>query len=207
MLGLTILIGSGCTRLYYAANEKIGREKRDILAARVEKGKKEQADAKEQFQNALQAFQAVSGFHGGKLEDVYNKLERELKRSEDRAKEVHDAVGSIDHVARDLFKEWEKEIASMNNRELRSRSGQMLSETEGRYGVLIRKMKASEAKMEPVLQVFRDQVLFLKHNLNARAIASLKDNAVKIDREVESLVKDIEASIAESDAFIKSLAE
>ncbi|MDX1979644.1 MAG: DUF2959 family protein [Bryobacteraceae bacterium] len=204
VLAFTLLC-TGCSSLYYAANEKIGREKRDILVSRVEAGRKDQAEAKEQFQNALEAFQSVTAFTGGKLEEIYNKLNKELERSEGRANDVGQSVRSIEKVAADLFREWDKEISAMSSGDLRTRSRAMRVETETRYDALIRKMHDSERKMKPVLQAFRDQVLFLKHNLNARAISSLKSNVVKIDREVTQLVKDIEASIAESDAFIKTM--
>lgn len=204
---LAVVLLTGCTSLYYAANEKLGREKRDILQSRVEAGRKDQKEAKEQFQNALEAFQAATGFQGGKLEDTYNKLNRELERSESRAKDVSESIASIDQVARDLFREWDKEIASMRNRDLRLKSSQIRQETERRYRVLSRKMRESERRMQPVLAAYRDQVLFLKHNLNAKAITSLKGNAAKIDSDVAVLVKDIEASIAESDAFIQALTE
>jgi hypothetical protein len=66
-------------------------------------------------------------------------------------------------------------------------------------------MNDSARRMEPVLQAFRDQVVFLKHNLNSRAISSLKETGAKLDVEVSGLVKDLEASIQEADAFIASL--
>jgi hypothetical protein len=66
-------------------------------------------------------------------------------------------------------------------------------------------MRAAEKRMVPVLAAFRDQVLFLKHNLNARAIQSLKDTSVQIDGEVSRLVKDLELSIQEADSFIASM--
>ncbi len=207
LCALLLIANFACTRLYYAANEKIGREKRDILVRRVEAARKDQNEAKEQFQSALEAFQSVSGFKGGKLEDVYNKLNKELERSEGRAKDVNEGIRSIEKVAGDLFKEWDKEIAAIGSRDLRSRSQEIRSETERRYAALVRKMHESESKMDPVLGAFRDQVLFLKHNLNAKAISSLKNNVLKIDGEVTALVKDIEASIAESDAFIKSMGQ
>ena len=34
-------------------------------------------------------------------------------------------------------------------------------------------MRLTEEKMGPVLRAFRDQVTFLKHNLNAKAMSSL----------------------------------
>jgi hypothetical protein len=66
-------------------------------------------------------------------------------------------------------------------------------------------MKAVESKAKPVLKAFEDQVLFIKHNLNAEAITSLKSNVVKMDADVQILIRDIETSTKEADAFIASL--
>jgi ElaB/YqjD/DUF883 family membrane-anchored ribosome-binding protein len=196
---------SGCTRLYYASMEKIGREKRDILVARIKDGKKDQENAKKQFQSALEAFQALTGFTGGDLEKTYNKLNDELRDSEQRAQQVSDRIRSIDQVAGDLFKEWDKEIAGMRDAKLKTRSRQMLAETRQRHRQLMAKMRLAEERMKPVLQRFHDQVYFLKHNLNAKAIASLKTTRVELDGEVDNLVKRLDASIEEADSYIASL--
>jgi len=68
-------------------------------------------------------------------------------------------------------------------------------------------MKRAEKKMEPVLSAFRDQVLFLKHNLNAKAIASLQTELVSVEAEVNSLIRDMETSIKEANAFISAMAK
>jgi hypothetical protein len=59
--------------------------------------------------------------------------------------------------------------------------------------------------MKPVIAAFRDKVLFLKHTLNARAIASLKKTGVEMDAEVTKLMAEIEASVKEADAFIAAM--
>lgn len=200
---------AGCNwiweKVFYAGMEKIGREKRDILAKRVAAGREDQQEAKEQFQTTLEAFQALTNFDGGELEKVYNKLNKEYERSENRAKQVSDRIDGIENVASDLFKEWEKEIGEIGDGDLRSKSRGLLGETKDGYQRLIGKMRQAEQKMQPVLAAFRDQVLFLKHNLNAKAIQSLSEIVLEIDDEVALLVADIEASIAEADAFVESL--
>ncbi|MFN7921553.1 MAG: DUF2959 family protein [Bryobacteraceae bacterium] len=185
--------------------KKLGKEKRDILAKRVDASRKDQEEAKKQFQTALEAFQALTGFDGGNLEEIYKKLNKEYERTEDRAKDVSNRIESIEQVAGDMFKEWDNEIDEMRNSDLKNRSRALRREAEKRYRPLIARMRASETKMKPVLGAFRDQVLFLKHNLNAKAIASLKQTAIKMDGEVAVLVKEIEASIQEADAFIATL--
>ena len=59
--------------------------------------------------------------------------------------------------------------------------------------------------MDPVLSAFQDQVLYLKHNLNAQAIVSLQGELVSIETDVAGLIKEMEASIKEADTFINSI--
>ena len=59
--------------------------------------------------------------------------------------------------------------------------------------------------MTPVLTAFHDQVLFLKHNLNARAIGSLKGTAASINTDVTAVMKSIDSSMQEADKLIASL--
>ena len=66
-------------------------------------------------------------------------------------------------------------------------------------------MKAAEGKLEPVLVPLRDQVLFMKHNLNARAIVGLSGELSRVQVNVDRLVRDMDAAIAEADRFIATL--
>lgn len=68
-------------------------------------------------------------------------------------------------------------------------------------------MEWAESRLEPALIPLRDQVLFLKHNLNARAIAGLSSEVVSVQTNVDNLVRDMERAIAQADAFIASLEE
>lgn len=205
-LSLTIcVLLAGCKTPYYAAMEKVGIHKRDIMVDRVAEAKDAQEDAKEQFQTALEKFVALTDFDGGDLQKTYDRLNRELKRSEDRAKEVSERIQAIESVSKDLFKEWEKELDQYKNQEYRRISEQQLEETYSRYEDLIKAMKKAERSIEPVLVTFRDQVLFLKHNLNARAIASLDAQTDVLKTDIQALVAEMETSIEEADAFIQTM--
>lgn len=195
----------GCTQLYYKAQEKIGNEKRDILVDRIKKGRHEQEEARKQYQTTFEAFQAATGYKGGKTEEVYKKLKSEYDEAADRSKKVADRIASIEHVSNDMFAEWEGELRRMNRGELWNKSNVLLKSTRKRYAELIRKMKAVDARSKPLLRSFEDQVLFIKHNLNSQAISSLKSTIGKMDGEVQALIRDIEVSTKEADAFIASL--
>jgi hypothetical protein len=201
----SLLLLLGCRGTYYDVMETFGVEKRDILVDRVEEGRDAQTQAKEQFQDALEAFKSVTQFQGGELEARYHTLKSESEDAAGRVKEVGERIDSIEQVADDLFSEWKKEIKEISSADLKSQSQHMLSETQARYGELLKAMKKAEAKMQPVLVAFNDRVLFLKHNLNAQAIASLSAQAAEIDTKVQDLVREMEASIAEANEFIAAM--
>lgn len=202
---LAALLLSGCQSLYYKAQEKLGNEKRDILIDRVKKGRQDQEKAKEQYKTTLEAFQAVTGFAGGKTEEIYKKLKKEYDEAAERTKKVSDRIDSIEQVSGDMFSEWETEIEAMGNRDLKAKSRVLMRDTRARYTPLIKKMKDVERRAKPVLKAFEDQVLYIKHNLNAEAVSSLKMTVIKMDAEVTRLVADIEASTKEADEFLATL--
>lgn len=204
-VGTALLLLAGCSTAYYAAWEKLGYEKRDILKERVVDARDEQAAASEQFKDALTRLKEVYAFDGGDLEKAYRQLEGEFEDSEARATAVRKRIGSMETVANDLFAEWEEEIGQISNATLASSSRRKLSETRRRFDEMDTALRKAESSMEPVLAQFRDYTLYLKHNLNAQAIASLKGEAINIETEVGRLLQDMNASIARADAFVKSL--
>ena len=196
---------AGCKSAYYGAWEKLGWAKRDILVDRVKDAKEEQEGAKKQFQTALEQFQALTGFQGGELETRYKRLNKEYENCESRAKAVSKEIASVDSVAKELFREWNNELGEYDNPELRRSSEQKLRETQQRYDQMYSAMKNAEGKMEPVLKAFRTQVLYLKHNLNAQAIASLQTQVSGIQGDVDRLVRDMERAIQEAGTFIDQM--
>ena len=202
---LALLVAAGCSTAYYNALEQVGQHKRDILKSRIEAGRQDQKDAQEQFKTTYERFAEAADYDGGDLESVYDKLNREYERSNARAEDVSDRIASIEKVSADLFAEWKQELDLIQNPKLRNASAESLQSTRVRYGELIEAMKRAEAKMPPVLAAFRDQVLFLKHNLNARAIAALEGTLGSMENDVASLIRDIDVSIREADRFLDTL--
>lgn len=202
---LALLVVAGCSSTYYNAMEKFGIAKREILADRVEDTRKAQQEAKQEFADALQRFLAVTKVNGGDLQKKYDDLNSQFKRSEAQAKEVRERIASVEDVAEALFREWKQELGQYTNPSLKSDSQRQLDLTRRRYDSLITLMRRAADRMDPVLGTFRDQVLYLKHNLNAAAVSSLGSTHRALEADISRLISEMESSIREAENFIRDL--
>ncbi|MFC3608918.1 DUF2959 domain-containing protein [Stutzerimonas tarimensis] len=202
---ITLFLLAGCQSTYYAALERAGIHKRDILVDRVGDARDSQQQAQQQFRDALERYRSVVQVEGGELEVRYEALDREYQASERAARNVRNRIEGVEDVANALFREWRRELRDYTNRDLRAASERELKRTEQQYEALIQRMKAAEKRIEPVLGVLRDQVLFLKHNLNARAIGALQGEYRTLSANVDELVAEMQRAIDEADLFIRRM--
>jgi F0F1-type ATP synthase membrane subunit b/b' len=200
-----IIFFAGCQSAYYAAWEKVGVEKRDILVDRVEDAKDSQEDAQQQFSSALDEFSQLINFHGGELQDVYEQLKDQFEASKESANTLSTRIDKVESVAEALFDEWEEELEKYTNVKLKRDSQMQLKDTQRRYTSLVRAMRKAESTMDPILSSLRDNVLYLKHNLNANAVGALQGEFNGIKKEINQLIIEMNKAISESNSFISSL--
>jgi len=196
---------TGCASTYYGTLEKVGIHKRDLMVDRVEDARDAQEEAKEEFQTALEQFTSVVEFKGGDLEKKYNQLNDTYEECEKKADNVHKRIGKVEGVSEALFEEWEEELDQYSSASLRADSASLLRDTKSRYRQLMSAMRRAESAMPPVLTAFNDQVLVLKHNLNARAIGALRNELGSIERDTASLIAEMQKAIDEANSFISSM--
>jgi sugar-specific transcriptional regulator TrmB len=195
----------GCSTAYYGAMEKVGIHKRDILVDRVEDARDAQSEAQEQFKSALEQFGAVVQIENTDLKKAYDKLNAEYEDSEKAANKVSERINKVESVADDLFEEWEDELKLYKSADLRRSSQGKLQKTKTRYREMLASMHRAEKSMAPVLRTFRDNVLFLKHNLNAQAIGSLRSEFSTLKGEIDGLIKNMNEAIKTSNKFIADI--
>lgn len=190
---------------YFDMWDKLGVEKREILVDRVEAAQETQQEAQQQFASALDEFSTLINFDGGELEDTYNSLNDQFEASQKSAQEVSSRIDKVQSVAESLFREWESELELISNANLKRDSQRKLKDTQRRYDGLLGSMRKVEKSMGPVLTAFQDNVLYLKHNLNANAIGALQGEFSTIKKDVNALISEMNAAISQSDDFIKTL--
>lgn len=201
------MVLTGCQSAYYGAMEKVGVHKRDILVDRVDDARDAQSDAQEEFKSALQRLDELLQFDGGELEARYNALNDDYESSKSAAERVYDRIEAIDDVAQALFDEWQDELELYSNDTMRRESERSLRATERRYTSLLQSMERAAATMDPVLSKLQDNVLYLKHNLNAKAVDAIRGEYRSLSNDVDLLIREMETAIQESNAFIESVQE
>lgn len=199
------LLLSGCQSAYYGAMEKVGYHKRDIMVDRVKDAKESQEDAQKEFSSALEEIQALLNHDGGNLEKAYNKAKDEYESAQSAADNVSNRIKKVEDVAEALFDEWQDEIGEISKASLRRNSEAKLKETRRAYEQLIKSMHRAESKMPPILTAMKDNMLYLKHNLNAQAIGAIKGEFASLQTDISGLIKEMNKSINESNKFIESL--
>lgn len=207
ILNITLLLAllTGCSSVYYDTMESVGYHKRDILVDRVESARDAQSDAQEQFKSALDQFASVIRLEDSDLKQAYDSLNHEFESSESAAQEVTERIDKVESVAEDLFEEWQEELTLYENQKLKAASKRQLDKTKSRYRSMLKSMRQAERTMQPVLNNFRDNVLYLKHNLNAQAIGSLRGEFGNLKADITTLINRMNQSIKRSDEFIREM--
>ncbi|MBB1298494.1 MULTISPECIES: DUF2959 domain-containing protein [Pseudoalteromonas] len=196
---------TGCQSAYYSAMEKVGVHKRDILIDRVEETKDSQQESQEEFKSALERLTTLIDFNGGELQDTYNQLNDDYESSLNAANEVSTNINKVEDVAEALFDEWSDELEQYKSASLKRESSKKLTATKRQFDQLLRSMRSAESKMEPVLTSLHDNVLYLKHNLNAQAVSAIKGEFTNLKRDIQLLMNDMNKSIADSNKFIEQM--
>lgn len=200
-----LLLLTACQSTYYSIWESMGVEKRDILVDRVESVNEAQEEAQQQFASALEELTVLINFDGGELQSAYNEIKDQYDASKDSAERLTNRIDKVESVAEALFDEWQEELAQYSNESLRRDSERKLKDTQRRYQSLIKAMHRSADKMQPVLTALNDNVLYLKHNLNASAIGALQGEFDKIKRDIQLLINEMNSAIAQSSEFINTI--
>ncbi len=207
MVFCVLVAVSGCSSVYYNTMERFGLHKRDILVDRVADARNLQEKGQEQFESALEQFRSIVEVDETNLSKTYSRLNREYEQSKKAAEAISGKIEDIDSVAAALFREWKQELDQYSDARLRRDSEGKMKQTHDKYQTMMKTMRRAEERLQPVLGTMHDQVLYLKHNLNANAIQSIRSEVTRIDRDVNNLLAAMQQSISEADNFIRDMKE
>lgn len=196
---------TSCSSLYYGFWETFGQDKRDLLKSEIENSNEDQKDIKEEFSSTLERIKKEYNFDGGELERTYDYLSTRYEDAKKRQQKLQNRIDKIEEIGADLFKEWKKEALEIKNSKYRRSSLAKLSRTKTQFAKLRANLGKTERRLEAVMSKFKDQVLFLKHNLNAKALGSLKVEFKEIEKGINQLIENINSSRSTNNVFIEKM--
>lgn len=199
------LVLTGCASAKYSALEQVGIHKRDILVDDVEDARDSQEETREELVSAYEELSTLIGHDGGELERQYDRLSKQVERAQDATDDLDDHLAAIDRVSSDLFEEWETELDLYSSQALRNDQAQKLAESRRQFQQMRTSMQSARDRVDPVMAVLNDNVLYLKHSLNAQAVAALRGQAATLEADVDALIQEMQTAIDEADAFISKM--
>ncbi len=202
---LIFLLCTSCSTVYYNFWEFLGQEKRELLQSEMEAITSNQTDTKEDFKDTLSKIRSEYSYKEGSLESTYDDLSDDYNDLHSNAEDLSKSIDKAKNIAEDLFDEWEDEASKITNSKFRAESLRKRVITMTKFKVALKSVRKVESKMTKVLVKLNDRVLYLKHNLNAKAIGKIKIELKNIEQDIVSLIGQIDESNQQANSFINDI--
>lgn len=203
-----ILSSTGCNNsLGYDIQEAMGTPKRQVLLSRVQDTRDSMKETKKVFASAMLQFGSVYKESGSKLENKYVILKKEYDACNSKASSLRSQIANVKSIGQVLFQEWQKELDQFTNEQMRKLSEVKMQQTREKYVAMTDSMDRVSARMSPVMSSMSDQLLNIKHSLNALIVVSLEEELIQLRGQMDNLMAEIDASIENCNSFIGSMAE
>jgi len=162
----------------------------------------ETEESQEDYGSALNLFQRLTAPQAVEIETLNEDFDEALEECQQRADDLAERLESVRTEADTLFQSWTQDLEHFSGDALRKKSEAMMVETQARAQRVITSLESVRASMTPVLLKLQDYSLFFRHNLNARAIATLEDTYKGFDSEFTALNQELEQARAEMATFL-----
>lgn len=162
----------------------------DDLSDRIEEVHVASEVAKERMTAAVETLRSIVSpdFRGDGL-SAHAELTRAIEQSEEQAEVFRERVADMKDTAKELFDRWASDLEGFTNAEMRQHSQRRLEETRTRYQAIVAAVDPAQWSYDAVNRSLGDHALFLGHDFNRAAVASLRpgvDSLVAQGGELES---------------------
>ena len=158
-----------------------------------------------QLTKTMDVYNALMADDATDRKKLYKDLQKEMANTEKQRSEIAKRASAMSIEAETLFKSWEASAAAIESETLRKKSEERLKQTKAAY-VEIGSVGQKAAQLyQPVMKTLADQVTYLGHDLNPAAVASLKPDADKLNKEVQKLDKAIDDTITATNTKIGTI--
>jgi hypothetical protein len=206
VLAVLVLVSlPACSFVNNIIKGKSGPADVDDLVAAVEKVNKELDASKASMLSAVQGLQTATApdFQGDAVK-AYKDLVKVIEASEDQADDLRKSIEKMQAAAAPVFDQWTKDLEAYSNPEMRQRSQVRLAAARERYDAVVAAVDPLLVEYESINESMRDHVLFLKHDMNPAALATIQDDVRNVAKDAASLDSRFNNGRAAAMAYIES---
>jgi len=182
-------------------------EQVDELLTRIERVQAETAIAKDSVHAALTDLCTLvsPGFKGDAATE-FAKFLAASEASEEQAEKLRDITDPMQDSASKLFQRWTKDMEAFGNSRMRQRSQSRLDETRTRFQSIVGATQAAQIALDAFHDDMRDHALFLRHDLNSDAVASIRADVRALNDQIRGLDTRFDATTAAARSYVESAA-
>ena len=112
-----------------------------------------------------------------------------LDRLQSLARDVNDKATDMQAKGQDYFAEWNQQLATIHNEDIRARSAERQQEVAARFQTINSHYQEANAAFKPLMSDLQDIRTALSNDLTAGGIASIKQMATKANQEAPPIKK------------------
>jgi uncharacterized protein YhaN len=170
-----------------------GVKQTERLVKRAEDTAKQIVETKAELQNALETYNTLVRGGSADAKKLYNDLRKGADRCEKKREDVRKRSADMEQEAHTFFEEWTASLAGINNEDLKKRSQARLNETRVSFGEILDAGRRAGADFDIFMGSLRDQIVYLGYDLNPSAVASLAEDAKKLNAQADRMFESIDA--------------
>ena len=169
-----------------------GHKETDRLIKTAENMKKDLETATAQVHKTLDYYNTIMKGGSGDTRKLYKDLTKAIENTEKRAANVTKRVEEMEAEAHSFFGEWTQSLQGITSEDLKKRSQDRLNKTRVHFSEILAAGRRAGAVFNPFMGALKDQVVYLGYDLNASAVASLSEDAKKLNAEADKLFASID---------------
>jgi hypothetical protein len=162
-------------------------------------------EAKEYLKTTLDAYNTLVTTPSRDLKGDYRKLLKTLGNAKERIAVVKPKIDAMNVEGEAYFKLWGNQVANINDADLKARGDERIASTRKEYDGILASLREAAAALGPFLKDLTDQINFMGSDLRPEALASLKENAEKLNQEGQTVFMHADSTVSGGNKFFAPL--
>ncbi len=125
------------------------------------------------------------------LRPQFEKFSADLSNLQSLASDVNDKATDMQAKGQDYFTDWNQQLASIKNEDIRSRSAKRVKEVQAKFQDINGNFQEAKTAFKPFMSDLKDIQTYLSNDLTPAGIDAIKKTVTKANKQVPALKKTI----------------